>query len=124
MHVSAEDRWNYLWELFLAQLPHRTETGVRLQVLESENDFEKKTWTLKSYTNIIVIDALNLLFHCNNEDSLPLYNSTQRPTIPETCDPHLADLIECCWVQDAKVLIMAENLCCINKSSSPRLNDY
>jgi len=34
---------------------------------------------------------------------LSLFHSTQRPTIPETCDSHLADLIRCCWQQDAKV---------------------
>jgi len=27
----------------------------------------------------------------------------QRPTIPDTCDSHLADLIKCCWQEDAKV---------------------
>jgi len=43
----------------------------------------------------------------------------QRPTIPDTCDSHLADLIKCCWQEDAKVcmhidlkhLLVANVLC-------------
>jgi len=41
-HVSAKHGWNYLWEQFWAQQAERTETGVRLRVVESENDLEKK----------------------------------------------------------------------------------
>ena len=32
--------------------PTRTETGVRLRVVEGENDLEKKTWTPKSFNLI------------------------------------------------------------------------
>ena len=47
-HVSAKDCLNCLREQLWAQQLDRTETGVRLRVLESENDLEKKTRTLKS----------------------------------------------------------------------------
>jgi len=27
----------------------------------------------------------------------------QRPSIPESCEPHLKHLMECCWQKSAKV---------------------
>jgi len=45
-------------------------------------------WTL-----LIIITLL----YCYND--MPI----QRPTIPGTCDSRLADLIKCCWQEDAKV---------------------
>ena len=41
-YVSAKHGWNYLWEQFWALQAERTETGVRLRVVERENDLEKK----------------------------------------------------------------------------------
>ena len=43
-------------------------------------------------------------------NSVTLSLSTQRLTIPESCDPHLADLIRCCWKQDAKVRMSSESV--------------
>ena len=43
-----------------------------------------------------------IIKHCG-QNLMILYLSKQRPSIPDTCDPHLADLIMCCWTQDAKV---------------------
>jgi len=44
-HVSAKHGWNYLWSgsSFEPNKPREHETGVRLRVVESENDLEKKT---------------------------------------------------------------------------------
>lgn len=36
--------------------------------------------------------------------TLSFNHTTQRPTITKTCDPQLADLIKCCWKEDAKVM--------------------
>ena len=47
-HVSVKG-WLKLSLGVLSLTTTRTETGVRLRVLQSENDLEKKTWTLKSY---------------------------------------------------------------------------
>jgi len=37
----------------------------------------------------------------------------RRPTIPDTCDSHLADLIKCCWQEDAKVYMHIDLKHCI-----------
>ena len=46
-HISVKGWLKLPLRTVLSLTTNRTETGVHLRVLESENDLEKKTWTLK-----------------------------------------------------------------------------
>jgi len=78
-HGSVKNGWNYLWEQFWSKQPERTETGVRLRVVECENDLEKKTWTLKSYctmytVHIVSRPVLSLCTHAHTHVPHPHIN--------------------------------------------------